>query len=46
MDNELDPIVGNWYRHLDKGQIFRVVALDECVDHIVAVGERQERQRG
>jgi hypothetical protein len=29
MVNELDPIVGNWYRHLDKGQMFKVVALDE-----------------
>ncbi len=29
MDNEFDPIVGNWYRHLDKGQMFEVVALDE-----------------
>ena len=29
MDTEFDPIVGNWYRHLDKGQIFRVVAFDE-----------------
>lgn len=26
---ELDPIIGNWYRHLDKGQMFRVVAVDE-----------------
>ena len=29
MVNELDPIVGNWYRHLDKGQMFKVVALDQ-----------------
>lgn len=29
MGNELDPIVGNWYRHLDKGQYFTVVAIDE-----------------
>lgn len=29
MVNYLDPIVGNWYRHLDKGQMFRVVAFDE-----------------
>jgi hypothetical protein len=29
MDTELDPIVGNWYRHLDKGQLFRVVAFDQ-----------------
>ena len=29
MVNEVDPIIGNWYRHLDKGQIFCVVAVDE-----------------
>ena len=29
MDRDLDPIVGKWYRHLDKGQLFRVVAYDE-----------------
>jgi hypothetical protein len=29
MAAELDPIVGNWYEHLDKGQRFEVVAVDE-----------------
>jgi hypothetical protein len=29
MAHELDPIVGNWYRHLDKGQYFTVVAVSE-----------------
>ena len=29
MNTEPDPIVGNWYRHLDKGQMFRVIAFDE-----------------
>jgi hypothetical protein len=29
MNNEPDPIVGSWYRHLDKGQMFKVVAFDE-----------------
>lgn len=29
MPNDLDPIVGNWYCHLDKGQRFQVVAFDE-----------------
>ena len=29
MDIELDPIIGNWYRHLVKGQMFRIVAFDE-----------------
>jgi hypothetical protein len=29
MSNRLQPIVGNWYNHLDKGDLFQVVALDE-----------------
>jgi len=29
MNSEIDPIIGNWYRHLDKGQMFRVIAFDE-----------------
>ncbi|HEX6259503.1 MAG TPA: DUF6763 family protein [Woeseiaceae bacterium] len=29
MSTELAPVVGNWYRHLDKGQLFCVVALDD-----------------
>jgi hypothetical protein len=29
MDNELDPVVGSWYRQTEKGQLFRVVAFDE-----------------
>ncbi len=29
MDTEADPIVGHWYQHLDKGQKFQVVAVDE-----------------
>jgi len=29
MTTESDPIIGNWYCHLDKGQRFRVVAIDE-----------------
>ena len=29
MSTEADPIVGNWYERLDKGQAFEVVALDE-----------------
>lgn len=28
MTTDADPIVGNWYQHLDKGQKFTVVALD------------------
>ena len=28
MPNEVDPIVFTWYQHLDKGQQFRVIALD------------------
>lgn len=29
MTTEIDPIVDNWYYHLDKGQRFYVVAVDE-----------------
>jgi hypothetical protein len=29
MPTEIDPIVGEWYQHLDKGQRFLVVAFDE-----------------
>lgn len=29
MKIDIDPIIGNWYRHLDKGQMFRVIAVDE-----------------
>jgi hypothetical protein len=29
MTTKCDPIIGNWYCHLDKGQRFRVVAIDE-----------------
>lgn len=28
MDNEFDPIVGNWYRELGDGLYFTVVAID------------------
>ena len=29
MATEADPVVGTWYRHLDKGQEFEVVAVNE-----------------
>jgi len=29
MRNELDPIIDQWYAHLDKGQRFFVLAVDE-----------------
>ena len=29
MVNEVDPINDSWYQHLDKGQRFRVVEVDE-----------------
>lgn len=29
MPTDADPIVENWYQHLDKGQPFEVVAMDE-----------------
>jgi hypothetical protein len=34
MARDLQPIVGNWYKHLDKGQLFRVVDVDEDNDMI------------
>ena len=30
MINRLRPRVGKWYNHLDKGDLFQVVALDEA----------------
>jgi hypothetical protein len=29
MSNRLKPVVGQWYNHLDKGDLFQIVALDE-----------------
>ncbi|MGQ0383841.1 MAG: DUF6763 family protein [Gammaproteobacteria bacterium] len=29
MTNRLPPVVGAWYSHRDKGELFQVVALDE-----------------
>jgi len=29
MTEEIEPVVDNWYFHLDKGQRFYVVAVDE-----------------
>lgn len=29
MTTDNDPIVGNWYQRLDKGQAFKIVAADE-----------------
>lgn len=34
MAHDLQPIVGNWYKHLDKGQSFRVLDIDEDNDVI------------
>ncbi|MDX2440742.1 MAG: hypothetical protein QNK40_09345 [Desulfobacterales bacterium] len=34
MTIEGDPIIGNWYCHLDKGQRFRVVAIDENTETV------------
>ncbi len=28
MSNRLTPLIGHWYSHLDKGDLFQVVALD------------------
>jgi RNA polymerase-binding transcription factor DksA len=29
MDNQIDPAVGSWYQHLDDGDLFQVVGVDE-----------------
>ncbi len=29
MTTDFDPIIGNWYCHMDKGQRFRVVTIDD-----------------
>lgn len=34
MTTEADPIIDEWYRHLDKGQRFVVVAIDEDAETI------------
>jgi uncharacterized protein DUF6763 len=34
MRDELDPIAGNWYRHVEKDQTFKVVGIDEDRDVI------------
>jgi hypothetical protein len=36
MTTDIDPVLNNWYRHLDKGQEFCVVAIDET-DGIVEI---------
>ena len=45
MSYELDPIVGQWYRQIDEGELFRVVGIDEDEDLIeiqYADGESEE----
>ena len=34
MPIDTPPVIGLWYRHLDKGQRFQVVALDERDDSV------------
>ena len=29
MDTDLDPVVGSWYKNLEKDELFRVIAFDE-----------------
>jgi len=28
MSDELEPVVGNWYLHRDKGQMFKIIDID------------------
>lgn len=34
MRNELDPIVDQWYQHRDKGELMRVIAVDQAASII------------
>jgi len=34
MPNELDPRIDQWYAHVDKGQRFYVIAIDEEKDSV------------
>ena len=34
MANEFDPLVGQWYLHIDKGQLFYITATDESTKTI------------
>ena len=34
MSTELEPVLGNWYQHLDKGQLFTVVSIDSDSDTV------------
>ena len=34
MSNRLQPVVGHWYLHRDKGAVFQIVALDESAGTI------------
>lgn len=36
MQNELDPIPGNWYAHYDKGQPFCVIDIDTD-SHVIEI---------
>jgi len=36
MKTSVDPVLGNWYRHLDKGYEFQVVAYDDA-DGVVEI---------
>jgi hypothetical protein len=36
MSTELEPVVGQWYKHLDKGQMFVVTGVDD-VEGIVDI---------
>lgn len=36
MNTDINPVLGGWYRHLDKGYEFQVVAYDET-DGIVEI---------
>ena len=45
MSHDFEPLVGHWYRHLDKGQAFEVIAVDES-QAMVEVQAREAAERG
>ena len=34
MSDDLEPVIGNWYLHRDKGQMFKVIDIDRDSDAI------------
>jgi hypothetical protein len=49
MPNELNPSIGQWYMHRDKGEMFQVVAVDAasgCIETQAFDGDLEEVEAG